>query len=122
MLVGPHAFIKKARQFRKLFGGGVRQIGFVSACVAYSLTHHLPLLPSVHALARRLAEGLQKAGCVITAPVDTCIVSYDPGPLGLEYREVAERAAELETPLSIAGSRLVVSPHTSSSKTSVLCF
>lgn len=80
----------------------------MSACAAYSLTHHLPLLSSVHALARRLADGLQRAGCVITVPVDTCIVFYDPSPLGVEYAEIAERAAGLKSPLSVSGSRLVV--------------
>lgn len=114
ILVGSRAFIKTARHLRKLFGGGTRQIGFISACAAYSLTHHLPLLPSVHTLARRLADGLQRAGCNIMAPVETCMVFYDPSPLGLKYAEVVDRAAELERPLSISGSRLVVSlmpPH-----------
>lgn len=122
ILVGAHAFIKKARHFRKLFGGGARQTGFISACAAYSLTHHLPLLPSVHALARQLADGLQGAGCVIMAPVDTCMVFYDPSPLGVEYAEVAERAAALERPLRVSGSRLVVRSNISPSKVAVLCF
>jgi threonine aldolase len=121
MLVGSHAFIKKARHFRKLFGGGTRQIGFISACAAYSLTHHLPRLSSLHALTRRLAEGLQTAGCRIPIPAETCIVFYDPSPLGVEGAEIVERAARLKTPLNVSGSRLVLSPNTPS-LASVLCF
>lgn len=42
------------------------------------------------------------------APVDTCMVFYDPTPLGVEYAEIEKRAAGLEKPLSVSGSRLVV--------------
>ena len=90
----------------------MRQTGFIAACAAYALTHNLPLLSSVHALTRRLGDGLQRAGCVITVPVDTCMVFYDPSPLGIKYAEVEERAAGLERPLSVYGSRLVVRPNT----------
>jgi len=56
------------------------------------------------------------------APVDTCMVFYDPSPLGVEYAEVAERAAALERPLRVSGSRLVVRSNISPSKVAVLCF
>lgn len=48
------------------------------------------------------------------------MVFYDPSPLGLEYAEVAERAAELERPLSVSGSRLIVRSNAPSSE-SVSC-
>lgn len=56
------------------------------------------------------------------APVDTCMVFYDPSPLGVEYAEIAERAAGLERPLSVSGSRLVVRSNVFLSKMVVLCF
>lgn len=56
------------------------------------------------------------------APVDTCMVFYDPSPLGVEYAEIVERAAGLERPLSISGSRLVVRSNIFLSKMVVLCF
>jgi len=56
------------------------------------------------------------------APVDTCMVFYDPSPLGVEYAEVAERAAGLERPLGVSGSRLVVRSNTPTSKSIILCF
>ena len=40
------------------------------------------------------------------------MVFYDPSPLGVEYAEVVERAAALAKPLSVSGSRLVVSSNT----------
>lgn len=73
-LVGQTSFIKKARAFRKLFGGGMRQTGFLAASAAYALTNNFPLLPKVHSLAKRLRDGLQEVGARIVAPVDTCMV------------------------------------------------
>ena len=58
---------------------------------------------------------------MITVPVDTCIVFYDPSPLGVEHAEVAERAAGLESPLSVAGSRLVVRNNILPSRMTVVC-
>jgi threonine aldolase len=76
ILVGNKEFIKKARRFRKLFGGGMRQIGVLAACSAYALTHHFPLLPQVHALARKLEQGLEAIGAEITNRAETCMVGF----------------------------------------------
>jgi threonine aldolase len=112
-LVGSAAFIKKARWFRKSFGGGMRQIGILTASCAYSLTHHFPLLPAVHDLARTLERGLVEIGVDIMAPVETCMVFYDPSSIGTDYNEIAERGSALPDPLTLGGSRLVVHIQTS---------
>jgi threonine aldolase len=75
ILVGNKEFITKARRFRKLFGGGMRQIGVLAACAAYALTHNFPLLPRVHALAQKLEQGLEEIGAEITSRAETCTVS-----------------------------------------------
>jgi threonine aldolase len=74
ILVGNKEFITKARRFRKLFGGGMRQTGVMAACAAYALTHNFPLLPRVHALARRLERGVEEMGAEITSRSETCMV------------------------------------------------
>jgi len=107
-LVGRQSLIKKAKAFRKGFGGGMRQTGFMAAAAAYALTHNFPLLPQVHLQAKRLKKGLEELGARIVAPVDTCMVFYDPSPLGLRYDEILDRAAELSDPLILGGSRLVI--------------
>ncbi|KAG5648180.1 hypothetical protein DXG03_006135 [Asterophora parasitica] len=112
-LVGPKDFIKKARWFRKLFGGGMRQTGILAASAAYALTHNFPQLERVHALAKRLEAGLESIGAEITSRAETCMVFYDPSPIGLDYNEIAERASELPEPLFLGGSRLVVHFQTS---------
>nr|VWO96628.1 Alanine racemase TOXG (EC [Ganoderma boninense] len=112
-LVGPKDFIKKARWFRKLFGGGMRQTGFMAASAAYALTHNFPLLPGVHDLTRKLESGLQEIGVEITSAAETCMVFFDPSPIGVTYEEIIERASQLPSPISVGGSRLVVHIQTS---------
>ena len=73
-LVGPADFIQRARRFRKLFGGGMRQIGALTASAAYAVSNHMRLLPGVHALARKLEQGLEEIGCEITSRAETCMV------------------------------------------------
>ena len=78
ILVGTSAFIAQARRFRKLFGGGMRQIGPLAASAAYAVTNHIKLLPGVHALTRRLEKGLEEIGCEITSRAETCMVRKSP--------------------------------------------
>lgn len=112
-LVGTKEFITKARWFRKLFGGGMRQTGILSASAAYALTHNFPLLPRVHALTKRLEAGLEDIGASILSRAETCMIFYDPSPVGVTYDEIAERASDLPEPLYLGGSRLVLHIQTS---------
>ena len=57
-LAGSRAFIERARRFRKMFGGGMRQAGIIAAGALYALDHHRDRLVEDHANARRLAEAL----------------------------------------------------------------
>ncbi|KAH7911225.1 pyridoxal phosphate-dependent transferase [Hygrophoropsis aurantiaca] len=107
-LVGSKKFITKARWFRKMFGGGMRQTGFLSGAAAYALTHNFPLLPRVHSLAKRMQQGLEELGVGILSPAETCMLFYDPAPIGVEYWEIVERASQLPNPIKINGSRLVL--------------
>ncbi|TFK90204.1 hypothetical protein K466DRAFT_597121 [Polyporus arcularius HHB13444] len=112
-LVGPKEYIKKARWFRKMFGGGMRQTGFMAASAAYALTHNFPRLPAVHELTRKLEAGLVEIGVEITSSAETCMVFFDPSPIGVTYLEIIERANQLPEPLKLGGSRLVVHIQTS---------
>ncbi|KAF7794112.1 hypothetical protein EIP86_005242 [Pleurotus ostreatoroseus] len=112
-LVGSKDYIRKARWFRKLFGGGMRQIGFLAASAAYALTYNFPQLPRTHQLAKRLEQGLVDLGVKILSHAETCMVFFDPTPLGISYVEIVTRAAELPSPIKLGGSRLVVHIQTS---------
>ena len=56
VLLGNAAFIKQARRIRKVFGGGMRQAGYMAAAGLYALDHHIERLAEDHVHARRLAE------------------------------------------------------------------
>lgn len=58
MLCGTQVFIDKARRWRKMLGGGLRQAGILAAAGIYALNHHIARLDTDHVHARRLAEGL----------------------------------------------------------------
>lgn len=58
VLCGPTEFIKTARRWRKMVGGGMRQAGVLAAAGIIALTEMVERLCDDHANARRLAEGL----------------------------------------------------------------
>jgi len=57
-LLGTFEFIQRARKYRKLFGGGMRQAGILAAACLYALNHNIDRLAEDHRNARRLAEGI----------------------------------------------------------------
>ena len=59
-LAGTAEFIAKARRFRKMFGGGMRQAGIIAAGALYALENHRARLAEDHANAKALAEGVAK--------------------------------------------------------------
>ena len=70
-LVGSSAFIERARRFRKMFGGGMRQSGFLAAAAIYALDHHIDRLSEDHARAKTLAVHIAKiAGLTVDPPID----------------------------------------------------
>ena len=58
-LCGSREFIARAHRIRKMAGGGMRQAGLLAAAASHALDHHVERLAQDHALARRLAEGLE---------------------------------------------------------------
>lgn len=133
MLVGTKDLITRARRFRKLYGGGMRQIGFLAASAAYALSNNFPRLAAVHVLTKKLQAGLEEIGVRITSGAETCTVGlyldhlsiiltritssyqifYDPSSIGVTYDEIAERGSALAEPLFLGGSRLLIHIQTS---------
>lgn len=77
VLCGSREFIARARRFRKLLGGGMRQAGVLAAAALYALDHHIDRLVRDHENARRLAEGLASIGPFRPVPPQTNIVVVD---------------------------------------------
>jgi threonine aldolase len=75
VLVGDAAFIKKARRWRKVFGGGMRQAGSLAAAGIYALDHHVDRLKQDHEKALLIKEALVKKDFVTEVfEVETNIV------------------------------------------------
>jgi len=80
ILLGPATFIKRARRVRKVFGGGMRQAGFMAAAGIYAFEHHIDRLAEDHAHARQIAAALEKKDFVKSImPVETNIVIFELG-------------------------------------------
>jgi threonine aldolase len=75
VLLGTKADIKRAKKVRKVFGGGMRQAGFLAAAGIYALDHQVDRLKEDHHRARVLGEFLVQAPHVAEVlPVATNIV------------------------------------------------
>jgi threonine aldolase len=85
IIVGASDFIEKARKFRKVLGGGMRQAGIIAAPGIIALEKMIYRLEFDHQNARQLAEGLAKInGIKIDLNrVQTNIVYYDVSGLGI---------------------------------------
>lgn len=91
ILIGPAAFIKQARRIRKVYGGGMRQAGYMAAAGVYALENHVERLATDHAHAQVIAQALQKAPFTASLlPVATNIVIFEVN------RPAAEIVAELK--------------------------
>ncbi len=79
VLAGSTDVIREAHRYRKLFGGGMRQVGVLAAGGLYALEHHRPRLAEDHRKARRLAEGLADCPAFVldATTVETNIVIFD---------------------------------------------
>jgi threonine aldolase len=75
VLLGTKADIKRAKKVRKVFGGGMRQAGFLAAAGIYALDHQVERLKEDHRRARVLGQFLVQASHVAEVlPVATNIV------------------------------------------------
>src|ERR687895_1010751 len=101
LLAGSAELMARARRFKHLFGGAMRQAGIVAAAGVYAFDHHIDRLADDHARAKRLAEGLAAAGLPVDpADVETNFVQLDVAPLGLTYSDALERLHQAGVGLS----------------------
>lgn len=62
LLCGSQTFIQRARRWRKMTGGGMRQAGILAAAGLYALEHNVTRLQQDHDNAAWLAEKLREVG------------------------------------------------------------
>ena len=78
VLLGKKDFIQKARRVRKVFGGGMRQAGYLAAAGIYALENNIERLAEDHVHAKQIAEALLKKDFTgKMMPVETNIIIFE---------------------------------------------
>lgn len=81
VLMGSEPFIQRARRFRKMMGGGMRQAGFLAAAGIYALDNHIERLKEDHEHAQMLEGFLATCSFVRTVlPAETNILIFEVQP------------------------------------------
>jgi threonine aldolase len=95
ILCGSRDFIERARAYRRMVGGNMRQAGTVAAAGIVALETMVDRLAEDHATAKRLAAGLNRidASLVNPAEVDSNLVRVEVAKSG---RRAAQWAADLK--------------------------
>ncbi len=89
VLAGSDALIHKARRWRKVLGGAMRQSGILAAAGLWALEHGVARLAEDHANARRLADGLARLDAVGVVPYVPTNMVFARLPVGSHVELVA---------------------------------
>jgi threonine aldolase len=120
VLIGSKDYIKQARRVRKLFGGAMRQAGYLAAAGIYALDHHVNRLEEDHKHAQQIFELLSSKSFVGEfLPVETNILifevleKYTPKSFaealrkeGIEVMPISETQVRMVTHLDITSNMM----------------
>lgn len=101
-LVGSKETILKARRFRKMLGGGMRQCGVLAAAALHALEHHRARLAEDHARASQIHVGLSSVEGLTVHRPDTNIVLVD---LAFPAEEFARQLSICGVQVSVFGAK-----------------
>ena len=112
VLIGDFDFIRRARKYRKLFGGGMRQAGYLAAAGIFALDNHVERLQQDHQRAHEIAEALlQKSFTGHMLPVETNIIIFEVTGSDYTAASLAQALKEhgiLVIPISATQVRIVL--------------
>lgn len=78
VLVGDEAIMKNALRIRKVFGGNMRQAGYLAAAGLYALDNNMNRLVADHKKAKEIGEELSKLSIIkAVEPIETNIVIFE---------------------------------------------
>ena len=99
VLCGAVEAIARARRYRQMYGGGLRQAGVLAAAGRYALHHHRARLGEDHGNAQQLGARLSEIpGILVRTPIETNIIVFDlagPGEPGGAAADAAALVAAL---------------------------
>jgi threonine aldolase len=95
LISNDQGLMDRARRFRRMYGGAMRQAGILAAAGIYALERHVARLKTDHEHAKKLARQLHHISAIQIAPqhVETNIVIFD---ILDEHRSPAELVAALK--------------------------
>ncbi len=107
MVVSDNGRIQKLRRLRKVFGGGMRQVGILAAAGIYALEHHVTRLSEDHANAQHLAQLLHGIpGVTIDVEsVETNMVMFQVPQSPKSTEQLLEDCREAGVLLNAVGDR-----------------
>jgi len=78
VLIGDDEVMKKSLSLRKLFGGNMRQVGYLAAAGLFALDHNIDRLAEDHKRAKEIGEELSKLSIIRKVePIETNIVIFE---------------------------------------------
>ena len=78
VLIGDSDIMKNAIRIRKIFGGNMRQVGYLAAAGLYALDNHIERLSEDHKKAKKLERVLSELSYIkVVEPVETNIVIFE---------------------------------------------
>lgn len=103
VLIGTKADMKRALRIRKIFGGGMRQSGYLAAAGLYALQNNISKLENDHKRARELGEVLSRLDWIgKVEPVETNILIFSLKQ-GLDDKLVIEKLRQKNIVISSMG-------------------
>ena len=116
LLCGTDVFVERARAFRRMVGGNMRQAGPLAAAGIVALETMVDRLAQDHATAKRLAQGLNRIDAALVDPagVETNIVKVEvprTGPEASAWAQALEKNAVRVSPCERYALRFVTHRH-----------
>lgn len=95
VLVGSVSDIEKALRIRKVFGGGMRQAGFLAAAASYALEHQVERLAADHKKAKELGVVLEGLSFIKKVePIETNIIIFEIDNAKMSSESFVEKLKE----------------------------
>lgn len=109
IIIGSRVFIDSARRYRKIFGGGMRQVGILAAAALYALDNNIERLKEDHKKARYFAERISalRKIYVNASDVQTNIIMIDISKTGKSQNEILTSLKSMGLLLTPEGSSFI---------------
>jgi len=98
----------QALRIRKMFGGGMRQAGYLAAAGLYALEHHVERLADDHKRAKILGDALaQHPKIASVMPIETNILIFEPDTKYMDNTEFIHQMAQKDIHMFPFGANYV---------------